>query len=108
MDRKKHLHGKKDVGRKKHLDSKERLDCKTHVELKKHLDSKERLDCKTHVELAIGLAHSNMVVGRMASEIGPTRIHGIFRVKIGGLGSDVSGAAAAAAGVGVGIHARED
>ena len=86
MDRKKHLYGKKDVGRKKHL------------------DSKERLDCKTHVELAIGLAHPNMVVGgRMAAKIGPTRIHGmnggIVRMEIGGLGMDVSGAAATTAGL---------
>ena len=98
MDRKKHLYGKKDVGRKKHLDSKDRLDCKTHVELKKHLDSKDRLDCKTHVELAIGLTHVEMLVGG-----GPTRIHGmnggIVRMEIGGLGRDVSGAAATTAGL---------
>ena len=88
MDRKKHLYGKKDVGRKKHL------------------DSKDRLDCKTHVELTIGLTHVEMLVGG-----GPTRIHGmnggIVRMEIGGLGRDVSGAAASTAGLGV-IDARED
>ena len=78
MDRKKHLCSKKDVDRKKHLDSKEDMDSKKDVDGKKHLDSKKRLDSKKHVEMAIGFAHPKMVVGGgMATESGPTRIHGI-------------------------------